>query len=108
MHPLYPVATRLVGKYVYCSHVGGQVHYGILQSVTTTGIYLMPTQGANLSNADSRGSQLDLALHSQDQTDSTLVFFPAAFFAFGALTGLGLGLAAGRRPYYGYGYPYYW
>lgn len=102
MHPLYPVASRLVGRQIYCAHVSGQVYRGLLQSVTTSGIYLMPTRGVTMATATDQELGVDIQIDSQTQDDTTVVFFPAAFFAFGALAGLGLGYAAGRRPYYYY------
>ncbi|OFW78161.1 MAG: hypothetical protein A2201_06285 [Alicyclobacillus sp. RIFOXYA1_FULL_53_8] len=100
MHPLYPVASRLVGRQVYCSHVSGRVYRGLLQSVTPGGIYLMP--GATMATATDEELAVDIKNDSLAQDEPTLVFFPAAFFAFGALAGLGLGYAAGRSPYYYY------
>lgn len=113
MHPLYPVANRLVGKYVYCAHVSGRVHYGLLQSVTSSGVYLMPSHGIRPIKQDSAEDRLDFAIqqHSfqdngshQENTDTEFVYFPGAYLAFGALTGLGLGLAFGAARPSGYGY----
>jgi hypothetical protein len=101
MHPLYPVALRLVGKPVYAHHVTGRVYHGLLHSVTYTGIYMMPYGSrARLVSAAGDDLRTSWAAGVKAEGDADLVFAPLAFFGFGALAGLGLGLAAGA--------PYYW
>jgi hypothetical protein len=101
MHPLYHHAVRLQGQSVHVHHVSGHVYHGLLQSVTPHGIYLMPYRpGTRLTSSSTNRSPV---LHAVDgQSDSgaveqdvsgELVFFPALFFGFGALTGLAAGSA---------------
>lgn len=90
-HPLYHQATRLVGQPVYVHHLNGAVHHGTLMSVAPHGIYVMPHPvGTRLASADNVLPNASHAMQSQGQTsnDIDLVYGPAAFFGFGALTGL--------------------
>ncbi len=41
-HPLYPVASRMVGRSVIAHHMSGRTYPGYLQSVQHHGIYLLP------------------------------------------------------------------
>lgn len=106
-HPLYPVARKLVGKHVYAYHLSGKVYPGILQNVTQKGIYLLPMNHASyLKKIDSSDEWVKLSDRTT-QADVSLVYSPAGFLAFGALSGLTLGALASRPPYYGgYGYGY--
>ncbi|WP_206918356.1 hypothetical protein [Alicyclobacillus suci] len=111
-HPLYPVARRLVGRHVHVYHMNGRIYPGYLQSVTPDGIYLIRTDGYAGVSANADDTDFSTLVGGQNNTKMTQVYAPAAFFGFGALTGLTLGALA-ARPYgygygYGYGYPYYW
>ena len=102
MHPLYDHATRLVGKPVYVYHATGQVYHGTLQSVVPTGIWVhLSGQPATPANSVQTPFSASHALLVEKTADNDLapVFWPAAFFAFGALTGLAVAALA---------YPYYW
>lgn len=84
-HPLYGHALRCVGKQVNIYHVNGLIYTGTLTHVTPTGVYLLNT----------RPVMGYASLQGDSQTEEpTLIFYPGAFFAFGAMAGLGLGLAA--------------
>ena len=101
MHPLYGHAARLVGQPVYIYHAQGRVYHGVLQSVIPTGIWINlcdpnPTPaGGPVASVAPAHATLDATLDSKVAP----VFFPAAFFAFGALFGLAAASLA---------YPYYW
>ncbi|MFD1673761.1 hypothetical protein [Alicyclobacillus fodiniaquatilis] len=98
-HPLYPVAKKLVGKHVHAHHVSGRIYQGYLHNVNSRGIYLMQT-----GHASTQGAEADVrTLNQANEGDLDTVYFPAGYFAFGALTGLTLGALASRPPYYGYG-----
>jgi hypothetical protein len=93
-HPLYHHAVRMVGRPVYAYHVSGRTHYGTLQSVAQHGVYIMPqSPRVRMVNMEQEGVS-DFQDANVD-VDAQLVFAPAAFFAFGALTGLAL-----ASPYY--------
>ncbi len=101
MHPLYDHAARLVGQPIYVYHAQGQVYHGVLHSVIATGIWVnlcepntLPVGGPATPVAATHAT-LDASVDSQVAP----VFFPAAFFAFGALFGLAAASLA---------YPYYW
>lgn len=98
-HPLYPVARRMVGRHVHAHHTNGRVYPGILQNVTQNGIYLLPMNYASYAKTDT--NDLTTLEAITDTPDTTQVYAPAGYFAFGALTGLTLGALAARRPYYG-------
>ncbi|GMA66279.1 hypothetical protein NZD89_29150 (plasmid) [Alicyclobacillus fastidiosus] len=99
MHPLYPVARRMVGRSVVAHHVNGRKYTGVLQSVTPSGIYLLPSTAAvSFNNNEESSVELSIQKGVQDGKAS-LVYAPAAYFGFGALTGLALGGLAGG---------YYW
>lgn len=98
-HPLYPVARRLVGRPVNVHHINGRVYRGQLQSVTPDGIYLMPYNNRVVRMSDSESEvTLDMG-PCQTNERAELVYSPAAYFGFGALTGLTVGALASR---------YYW
>lgn len=97
MHPLYPVARRMVGQPVTAIHVNGTTHSGLLQSVAPHGIYMGPMPRMVSATSDSRDVK---PLGTSDIADIELVYSPLGYFAFGALTGLTLGALA-SRPYYG-------
>lgn len=101
MHPLYGHATRLVGQPIYVYHVQGAVYHGVLQSVIPTGIWVNLCE-PNTSPAGGPAAPV-AAIHAAHGAavdgQVTPVFFPAAFFAFGALFGLAAASLA---------YPYYW
>lgn len=102
MHPLYDHATHLVGKPVYVYHTTGQVYHGTLQTVIPTGIWVhLSNQPATPACGVRTPFSASHALldHRTDDSDLEPVFWPAAFFAFGALTGIALASLA---------YPYYW
>ncbi|MFD1675705.1 hypothetical protein [Alicyclobacillus fodiniaquatilis] len=95
VHPLYPVACRMVGKSVVAHHVNGRKYPGVLQSVTTSGIYLRPyTAMVGFNDNGEHSVELSLQTDIQD-AEASLVYSPAAYFGFGALTGLTLGGLAG-------------
>lgn len=85
MHPLYYQARGMVGQPVYVHHRNGRTYHGTLQSVTEHGIYLMPhAPGARLaSHEEAAKTSCDL--------NAVLVYYPGAYFGFGALAGLTLG-----------------
>lgn len=94
-HPLYPVASRLVGSPVIAHHISGRAYSGTLHTVTQTGIYLLPHGGrVSYVHGVKQAVVADTALESS-YANHDLVWFPGAYFAFGTLAGLGLGLAAG-------------
>lgn len=95
-HPLYHQAFGMVGRYVYVHHLNGQTYPGILQSVTQSGIYLMPYRPRTvLTHADETYFGLTFAVNKQDvNADFQPVYAPGAYFAFGALAGLSLGALA--------------
>jgi hypothetical protein len=104
-HPLYPVACRMVGRAVVAHHVTGRRYPGLLHSVSKSGIYLGPYTAA-VSVHNNEENSVELSIHKDVQDgQASLVYSPAGFFAFGALTGLTLGALA-TAPYYGYGYGY--
>ncbi|MDP9727179.1 hypothetical protein ACOJUR_12945 [Alicyclobacillus tolerans] len=89
MHPLYHHAIRLRGQSVYVHHLNGTVYHGVLHSVTTKGIYLLPHRpGGRLASAQSNELQGQNALHEPQDMQLEEIFFPAMFFGFGALAGL--------------------
>lgn len=102
-HHLYPVAQRMLGRHVYAHHVSGRVYPGILQSANPRGIYLIRTNGYQYVSLDQKNGDFATLDATHDRADVQEVYGPAAFFGFGALTGLTLGALA-SRPYYGYGY----
>jgi hypothetical protein len=98
-HPLYPVARSMVGRPVNVHHINGRRYRGTLQSVAPHGIYLLP-HGGRLASGSKSTESVELAEnHQLRDEDVNLVYAPAAFFGFGALTGLTLGALAGG---------YYW
>jgi hypothetical protein len=103
MHHLYPVACRMVGRSVVVHHITGRKYTGTLHSVSKSGIYLLPhTAAVSFNNNEESSVELSIQNGVQDG-QASLVYSPAAFFGFGALTGLTLGALA-TAPYYGYGY----
>ncbi|GMA51479.1 hypothetical protein GCM10025857_28360 [Alicyclobacillus contaminans] len=100
-HPLYPVACRMIGRPVIAHHISGRRYHGVLQSVTRQGIYLMPTTGSRLASASEAVSATLADNTAEESVNAAPVFAPAAFFGFGALTGLTLGALA-------FGPGYYW
>ncbi|EPZ49206.1 hypothetical protein [Alicyclobacillus acidoterrestris] len=95
MHPLYPVACRMVGCSVVAHHVYGRKYAGVLQSVTPSGIYLLHSRVVvSFNNNDERSVGFSI-LKDVEGGQADLVYGPAAYFGFGALTGLALGGAAG-------------
>jgi len=85
MHPLYYQARQLVGQPVYVHHVCGRTYHGTLQSVTSHGVYLLPyAPGARLASSESPSA-------AENDCNATLVYYPAAYFGWGALAGLTLG-----------------
>jgi hypothetical protein len=109
-HPLYPVASRMVGRSVIAHHVSGRTYPGYLQSVQHHGIYLLPhARRVGYETSDPSRLETQHAIANQSHLELEQVFAPAAFFGFGALTGLTLGaLAFGGGYGYGYGYPGYY
>ncbi|GMA66291.1 LSm family protein (plasmid) [Alicyclobacillus fastidiosus] len=98
-HPLYPIACRLVGRPVVAHHVNGRKYTGVLHSVSMSGIYLHPyTTVVSFNDNDENSVELSIQKDVQDGQVS-LVYSPAGYFGFGALTGLTLGALAGG---------YYW
>lgn len=97
-HPLYPVARRMVGRRVNIHHRCGSVYRGTLHSVANHGIYVAPYQQGYRMMA-SEDDVLDVTLlddtNSLLTADATQVYAPYSYYAFGALTGLTLGVAAG-------------
>ncbi|MFB5191826.1 hypothetical protein [Alicyclobacillus fastidiosus] len=99
MHPLYPVACRMVGRSVVAHHVNGRKYTGVLQTVTPSGIYLLQNRAVvSFNNNEECSVELSIQKGIRDG-QASLVYGPAAFFGFGALTGLALGGMAGG---------YYW
>ncbi|WAH38825.1 hypothetical protein [Alicyclobacillus dauci] len=99
VHPLYPVASRLVGRHVIAHHVNGRAYPGYLTSVARHGIYMVPAR-YRVVNMDGLDEPTFREIDSCDsEEDFDLVYAPAAYFGFGALTGLTLGALAGG---------YYW
>ena len=95
IHPLYPVARRMVGRPVYVHHVTGRVHYGLLQSVAPHGIYVTPLRGgAQMMSASETSAPVLLEDLQTPAMQPDLVYSPGGYFAFGALTGLTLGALA--------------
>ncbi|MCL6454685.1 MAG: hypothetical protein K6T78_13855 [Alicyclobacillus sp.] len=101
MHPLYPVATRMVGRPVFVHHVNGSVYHGTLTSVAPHGIYVVQHPpgtrlASGLRQADDAVRLMgdSSAGSSSDPSGVELVYWPASYFAFGALTGLTLGALA--------------
>lgn len=92
VHPLYPVAQRMVGRPVNIYHVNGRTYRGVLQGVAPHGIYVMP-QGRLMSGTAEKDAVTADKLTSDAAVD--LVYSPYAYFGFGALTGLTLGAMAG-------------
>nr|NNM90407.1 hypothetical protein [Bacilli bacterium] len=98
MHPLYSNAVRCMGQPVYVYHVNGFIYRGFLTQVLPAGIYLTQCRAV----ASYVTMQIDTENSEQIFTDNPhalrpridLVFIPGAYFAFGALAGLGIGLAA--------------
>jgi hypothetical protein len=98
-HPLYPVARRLVGRPVNAHHVSGRIYSGHLQSVTMSGIYMLP-YGATVVNMTDSNSEIKHVIQRYDAGENVeLVYSPLVYFGFGALTGLTLGALAS---------PFYW
>ncbi len=90
-HPLYYQAKRCIGRPIYLHHANGRVYHGIVHAVTPNGVYVLysrPVYGmASASSEDTDQPYADAHVE--------LVYFPGAYFAFGALTGLTLGTLAG-------------
>jgi hypothetical protein len=88
-HPLYHHAVRLAGQPVYAHHVNGRVYHGTITSVTRSGIFLMqhPAGTRVVSGGRDQAPELSHALGGV-VVEPAPVYSPAAYFAFGALTGL--------------------
>lgn len=107
-HPLYPIARRMIGRSVIAHHVSGRTYPGYLQSVQPHGIYLLPyARRVSYETSDSSRLETQHAIANESHQELEQVFAPAAFFGFGALTGLTLGALA-FGPGYGYYPGYYW
>lgn len=90
-HPLYGHALRLVGKPVYVHHVSGRTYHGLLHSTTPKGVYLLPfqSQGRLMSGLSSDNILEHIGNVEFEKTAKMdLVYSPALYFGFGALTGL--------------------
>lgn len=101
MHPLYDHAVCLVGRPIYVYHAAGHVYHGVLQSVAPTGIWVH-LSGQNATPAGGAPTPVAAAHATLDQAagnELTPVFFPAVFFAFGALAGFAAASLV---------YPFYW
>lgn len=96
IHPLYPRAMQMVGRYVHVHHVNGAIYPGTLQSVTRTGIYLLPYRyGTGLASHSESGTERPQILaDTTPQLNVEPVYSPGMYFGFGALTGLTLGALA--------------
>lgn len=86
-HPLYYRAERWVGQTVCAYHINGSMYTGQLLSVNPRGIYIMQQAVRPIAATDDKQT---IAAGNVE-----LIYSPAAFFGFGALTGLTLGAAAG-------------
>ncbi len=92
-HPLYPVAQPLVGRPVNVYHVNGRVYCGVLDSVAPHGIYVIQPRALVSGTHDT--TSITVADNRSAESTLDLVYSPAAYFGFGALTGLTLGALAG-------------
>jgi hypothetical protein len=101
-HPLYPVACRIVGRHVNVHHMSGRTYTGLLQSVTPSGVYVMPHSGPmRYACATELTPDITHSIHGEDGDEGNqLVYAPAAFFGFGALAGFTLGAIAARSLYW--------
>lgn len=88
-HPLYYTARRFVGRRVTLYHVNGMAYCGTLMHVEPHGVYLM-RQGPGVGMVSA-----EMDRDADASIDTTLVYYPGGYFAFGALTGLTLGALAG-------------
>ena len=87
-HPMYHYASRLVGKQVYVHHMNGTMYHGTLTAVQPSGVYVfLHPPGSRFATANSTDLDLQRAIGSAD-VDAEMVYWPGAYFAFGALTGL--------------------
>lgn len=105
-HMMRKHAESLIGQSVFVYHVEGVVYHGVLHSVTKEGIYLANCTVMNQISANSKSTDIHLAVADSKQPDVTHVFFPFFFVPFAFLTGVAAANAA-RPPYY-YGYPGYY
>lgn len=88
IHPLYHHASRLVGMPVYVHHMNGSRYHGTLTSVSPQGVYvILHPPGARLQASNSTALDATYAISNRDM-HAAEVYFPGAYFAFGALTGL--------------------
>lgn len=90
MHPFYRQATSLVGRPVYV-HANGRVHYGILHSVTTDGVYLRSLNRQTTVKADHADPlNLDPLLFTDTgNIELEEVFWPFFFLPWLAIGALG-------------------
>jgi hypothetical protein len=100
----YRQVMPYVGQRVVAHGIDGRRHYGILQSVTPTGIHIRPMRWGTQVSAESTEIQADLADKPQAVEGET-VFLPLLVLPFLALAALWPWYA---YPYRGYGYGYYW
>ncbi len=90
MHPLYRHAQTFVGQPIYV-HCNGRVHYGVLHSVTTEGLYLRQTNGNRTVSGEQENSVDVTPLHLAKQTDGDIeeIFWPLFFLPWLAIAALG-------------------
>jgi hypothetical protein len=99
----YQQARQYVGQRVFVHCHDGRRHFGVLQSVTPTGVYIRPMPRGTTASAENVEIQANLADKPQE-VDGENVFFPLLILPFLALAALWPWYA---YPYGGYGYRYY-
>ncbi|MCY0887168.1 MAG: hypothetical protein OWQ59_01805 [Alicyclobacillaceae bacterium] len=69
-----------MGRHVSVRTIDGQLHHGILHSVTDEGIYLRPVQRPVRLTDGKEGTSELLSELPQEAGDETLVWWPFLFF----------------------------